>query len=363
MTAVSLFSGIGGLDLAAERAGFDVRLVCEIDARCRRVLARQFPTAMQHDDVKTLTGAAIRRACGGRPTIIFGGFPCQPFSVAGKRAGARDERHLWPEFARLICEAEPEWVVGENVRGILSVDDGRVFGAVLGDLADLGYRVGWGCWGADEAAGASHRRDRVFIVAYPDDGRQCAGGREPNARADRWNDPGRGSDHAVGDSERGVVRQDAAGRVEEQRAAAGGPGPELDDASLERCQWPGYSRRRRVGPENPGLDMGDAEGERLRRSRAFEPNAGHGRHSVAAAGYRYPPGPADRAGWSAVLAERPDLAPALSAQEEVELAVRPVVDGVSRRLALRMLGNAVVPDHAQPLFDEIARATLAEVGA
>src|SRR4029450_13011646 len=104
--------------------------------------------------------------------VICGGFPCQPHSLAGRRAGANDERDLWPHFARLIRELEPRWVVAENVPGLLSSDAGRFFGTVLGDLAACGYDAEWDCLPAS-AFGAPHRRDRVWIVAYP-----LCGGRE-----------------------------------------------------------------------------------------------------------------------------------------------------------------------------------------
>jgi len=101
----------------------------------------------------------------GRIDIISGGFPCQPHSVAGKRKGSSDERNLWPEFRKILDEIKPRWVVAENVPGIFSSDNGDFFGAVISDLASLGYSVGWCCYGAVDV-GALHRRDRVFIVAY-----------------------------------------------------------------------------------------------------------------------------------------------------------------------------------------------------
>ena len=99
-----------------------------------------------------------------------GGFPCQPHSLAGKRKASADERDLWGEFARIICEVRPKWVLGENVPGLLSSEDGRFFGRVLNDLAKVGYNVGWCMYGA-EWVGAPHKRDRVFIIAYANSNR------------------------------------------------------------------------------------------------------------------------------------------------------------------------------------------------
>nr|MDE5945561.1 DNA cytosine methyltransferase [Rikenella sp.] len=116
MTHASLFSGIGGFDLAAEWAGWTNLFNCEIDPFCRRVLKYHFPNAEQYTDIRGTNFAVWR----GRIDVLTGGFPCQPFSVAGKRLGTDDHRHLWPEMLRAIREIRPRWVVGENVRGILS---------------------------------------------------------------------------------------------------------------------------------------------------------------------------------------------------------------------------------------------------
>ena len=99
-------------------------------------------------------------------SIITGGFPCQPHSMAGKRKGSGDERNLWPEFYRVIRDLRPQWVLAENVRGLLSSDDGRFFGGILRDLAHIGYDAEWQMLSAS-AFGAPHERERIFIIAYP----------------------------------------------------------------------------------------------------------------------------------------------------------------------------------------------------
>jgi len=168
MTHLSLFSGIGGLDLAAEMAGFKTVGQVEIDDYRNRVLEYHWPNVPRWRDVKDVTAESFERRTGIKPgtlAVLSGGFPCQPFSFAGKRKGEADNRFLWPEMLRVICEIRPRWVVAENVRGILSIDAGRTFGRILSDLAQNGYRVGWLCYGAGDV-GAPHKRERVFIVAH-----------------------------------------------------------------------------------------------------------------------------------------------------------------------------------------------------
>ena len=161
MTHASLFSGIGGFDLAAEWMGWQNVFNCEIDPFCRKVLAYHFPNAKQYEDVKT-TDFTIHR---GHVDVLTGGFPCQPFSLAGKRKGANDDRYLWPEMLRAIREIQPRWVVGENVLGIVNWSNGMVFEQVQADLEAAGYEVQPFLIPAC-AVDAPHRRDRVWFVAH-----------------------------------------------------------------------------------------------------------------------------------------------------------------------------------------------------
>jgi len=164
MTHGSLFSGIGGFDLAAEWTGWENLFNCEWEEFPRKVLKHHFPNAKQYEDIKDFDATKYN----GRIDILSGGFPCQPFSVAGKRKGSEDERHLWPEMLRVIGECEPRWVVGENVRGLVSWSDGLVFETCCTDLEAFGYSVQSFVIPAC-AAGAPHRRDRVWIVAQNTD--------------------------------------------------------------------------------------------------------------------------------------------------------------------------------------------------
>ena len=161
MNHASLFSGIGGFDLAAEWNGWNNVFNCEWEEFPRKVLKHHFPNAKQYEDIKDFNATEYR----GRIDVLSGGFPCQPFSVAGQRKGTEDSRHLWPQMLRIIGECQPRWVVGENVRGLVSWSDGLVLEACYSDLENLGYSVQSFIIPACAAGNAPHRRDRVWIVA------------------------------------------------------------------------------------------------------------------------------------------------------------------------------------------------------
>lgn len=165
MTHGSLFSGIGGFDLAAEWAGWENMFHCEWNEFGKRVLNYYWPQAACYGDI-TKTDFTIWR---GRIDILTGGFPCQPYSAAGKRLGKEDERHLWPEMLRAIREIQPRWVVGENVRGLTNWNGGLVFDEVQADLETLGYQVTPFLLPAC-GVNAPHRRDRIWFVAHSNNG-------------------------------------------------------------------------------------------------------------------------------------------------------------------------------------------------
>lgn len=163
MTHASLFSGIGGFDLAAEWMGWANVFNCEWEEFPRRVLKHHFPNTEQYGDIKELDATTY----AGRIDILTGGFPCQPYSTAGKRKGKDDERHLWPEMLRVIRECTPRYVVGENVRGLIGWNGGMVYEEVCSDLEACGYAVQPFLLPAC-GVGAPHRRDRIWFVAYSD---------------------------------------------------------------------------------------------------------------------------------------------------------------------------------------------------
>lgn len=162
----SLFSGIGGFDLAAEWCGWENVFHCEWNPFGQKVLKHHFPKSISYNDI-TKTNFSIHR---GHIDIISGGFPCQPYSSAGKRLGKEDERHLFPEMLRAIREIQPEWVVGENVLGIVNWGGGLVFEEVQTDLEAEGYEVQAYILPAC-SQNAPHKRERTWFVAHSDTAR------------------------------------------------------------------------------------------------------------------------------------------------------------------------------------------------
>lgn len=243
LRVLDLFSGIGGISLGLERTGgFRTVAFCEIEPYCRAVLRRHWPDVPIFEDVRTLTGADVPGV-----DAIAGGFPCQDISIAGKGAGIDGQRSgLWAEYARLVREVRPGYVLVENVSALL----GRGLERVLGDLAAIGYDAEWHCIPAS-AVGAPHERDRVWIVAYPDSRQRV----EPfdAIRAGRDAAGRRGEDVADADGEREPQSQ---GAVCEVGRRAGDGGREVADAhrprreeqrrplavraelaAVERCGW------------------------------------------------------------------------------------------------------------------------------
>ena len=162
MRHLDLFSGIGGFALAVEEVwGADSEHVfCDNDPFSQRILAKHWPNAQIHGDIRTLKGTEL-----GHIDLITGGFPCQPFSSSGSRRGTEDDRHLWPEMLRVIRETRPTFVLGENVYGFTTWDEGVVLEGVCTDLEAEGYEVFPFIIPAC-SLNAPHKRDRVWIVAH-----------------------------------------------------------------------------------------------------------------------------------------------------------------------------------------------------
>jgi DNA (cytosine-5)-methyltransferase 1 len=194
MRMLSLFSGGGGIDKAAEWAGIETVAMCEIEPYCVEILKLRYPGVPIYGDVRELTAERLRNDGIGPIDIICGGFPCQPFSQAGQRRGTEDDRYLWPEMLRIIKEVRPTWFVGENVAGIVSMaepigdidlvhktvtrfPDSDVFtrvytqqeimllGNILKDIEEAGYEVQPFLIPASGVE-APHERYRTFLVAY-----------------------------------------------------------------------------------------------------------------------------------------------------------------------------------------------------
>ena len=280
MNVLDLFSGIGGFSLGLERAGMRTVAFCEIDPYCRRVLAKHWPTVPCYDDVRTLTAARLAAdgtiaalanansngrgdgATSGQPglptgqergdissgitqwqsiqrtterrgiDLICGGFPCQDISVAGKGAGIGGERSgLWTDYARIIGEVRPRFVIVENVAALL----GRGLARVLGDLAALGFDAEWHCIPAS-AVGAPHRRDRIWIIAYRDR-RRCEGERLAQ-HGEQQGPSGHIADGLRAPGRRNGALADADRRRCEQRDAGERQFPILEPSSLgQSSQW------------------------------------------------------------------------------------------------------------------------------
>lgn len=250
MNVGSLFTGIGGFDLGLERVGMRVVWQCESNEYRRKVLALRFPGVPCFDDVRAVGS--------GAPwvDVVCGGFPCQPISVAGKGLVQDDPRWLWPEFARVVGELRPRYVVVENVSALL----GRGMGDVLADLAALGYDAEWDCVPA-VAAGAPHIRDRLWLVAYPSglcgsvggEARYVAGApRASETDGGQWQRNGDAAD----DCRATLADADEAGRVERRRAepvraqlapAERGGEAVADPNSVGGQSWRSWSRQYRAG--------------------------------------------------------------------------------------------------------------------
>jgi DNA (cytosine-5)-methyltransferase 1 len=301
MNVLDLFSGIGGFSLGLERAGMRTVAFCECEPYARSVLAKHWPNVPCYPDVRELTAERLARD-GISVDVICGGFPCQDISVAGKGAGLAGERSgLWREYARLIGELRPRFVIVENVAALLS----RGLAEVLGDLASIGFDAEWHCIPAS-AVGAPHRRDRIWIVAYP----KCHELLEQSGRK-RW--PSRSD--SIFASEYGFVR----GVADTENTARDYPGGG-NEGNAEN-EWESCRR-----PESGSSPVADAECERTQVQAT-------GRLAAVAL-----------TKWNGWWTVEPD--------------VGRVANGIPSRVErLKCLGNAVVPQIPEIIGRAIMRAT------
>ena len=308
LTHLSLFSGIGGLDLAAEWAGFTTVGQCEFADYPTKVLEKHWPDVPRWRDVRTLTKESFYERTGLRTVdVLSGGFPCQPFSVAGKQKGKGDDRYLWPEMLRVIRELRPRCIVGENVPGILRIAAGQV----VKDLERAGYHVVVFNFEA-AAVGAWHRRSRVFFVGI----------------ADVADTDGRTMRHDC-DDERKTTRKEHASRgtgTDPERAMADA---DADGDGLRKGENAEHTADDRK-PEQHGFAIGS--------------KAVHNALCGGCAGIAW-------------RVQSPELADGRC--WAVEPDVGRVAHGIPARVdRLKCLGNAVVPQQAYPIFRALRETIL-----
>lgn len=394
----SLFSGIGGFDLAAEWMGWTNVFHCEFDPFCQNVLKYYYPNSKSYGDIKKTDFRAHR----GGIDILSGGFPCQPYSIAGKRQGTADERHLWPDMLRAILEIRPMWVVGENVRGIISWNDGLVFEQVQADLEAEGYQVQAYVLPA-AGINAPHRRERVWFIAYRDsDG--CNRGNSPNEfLADErgqhaFSDPKQGPGHGpftYTDSIRSRTRNgqatDDQGRkdtehlpernaIRHRDTPAGRTGATTDPAMLgcnDRCDnWQERSLQsdkgpaaqdqserqiRKCRPGSAGAAAADTGGTGLEGQTGERVSPGRGnraeRENKEPAGYGRVPGWQDFPQTEPTICRGNDGIPGkLDFDALFELypsTIMPLTFPKWRTESIKVLGNAIVPQLALQIFKAI----------
>ena len=305
MNHIDLFSGIGGFALAAHWAGFQTEVFCERDEFCQKVLHKHWPAAPIVDDIFRFDGT---RHAGA--TLLTGGFPCQPYSCAGKKMGNEDDRALWPEMRRVIAEAKPHWVVAENVYGFVEM----ALDGVLSDLENQGYEVGTLVIPAC-AVNAPHRRDRVWIIAHH--ARQSDGEhhREPGKRQ---------------------IQQSGIGHGENVVA-----NPKI------------------VGSESPWTEKPESQGtERSGGGRTFVANPDSQSQSRAAIARIK----CDRGRLESSICRVDDGLPGrMDGHFDEEPSIPRVATGIPDRAArLRALGNAIVPQIANQIISNIAKLETSE---
>jgi len=312
----SLFSGIGGFDLAAEWMGWDNIFHCEWMPFPRKVLNHYWPNSISYEDI-TKTDFTIHR---GTIDILTGGFPCQPYSSAGKRLGKEDERHLWPHMLRVISEVKPTYVVGENVRGLTNWNGGVVFEEVCVDLESQGYTVQPILLPAC-AVGAPHRRDRVWFVAYNaaySNSRRLEGTEEI-----RWN-----SINAEWESEFGItsntnlLRQHERECNNEEFTSEGGINA-LNDIA-ENVEYGAAAYPKNIGQEY-ALENGELERGRFRQSNK-------------------------RGFWNAF----PSQSPICGGDDGLPTELDGITFSKWRQESIKGYGNAIVPQVAYEIFKVIA---------
>ena len=335
----SLFSGIGGFDLAARWMGWNNIFHVERDPFCQKVLKHHFPESESFDDIKEFKATPFL----GRLSILSGGFPCQPFSSAGKRRGTSDNRHLWPEMLRVIRESHPRWVVGENVHGLLSWSEGLVFSRTVDDLEGEGYEV-FPVLLPASSVGAPHLRNRIWFCARNADWNTHGKEHGPHTRVQEGPD-------AQPDGMRSVADSDHAGNADGFGSLSG--------ANEEVRQWDHNAESGNTGEGHASHPHGE---DRQRRGSDFERKGEQGEqrgNGVPASASRFgqkqsPPFPEERP--SDFWADFPSFSPLCGTDDGLPT----ILDGITlpkwRRESLKAYGNAIVPQVAYQIFRAIVDA-------
>jgi DNA (cytosine-5)-methyltransferase 1 len=325
LTHFSLFSGIGGIDLAAEWAGFTTVGQVEWADYPTKVLEKHWPEVPRWRDIRELTYDKLVERTGIRTVnLISGGFPCQPFSVAGKQKGKDDNRYLWPEMLRVIREIKPTWVLGENVPGIIKIA-GKT---VCEDLEREGYAVAVFNFEA-AAVGAPHRRDRVFFVAHSEQSRTGDNDQEACNEARGACETGRKG-----------VRQ---GNRQACTGGAGTTGQDVADTNRNGTQRDKSENWQRCGVEQGSKNVANTSC----KLREWDRRTWNGRSE------------SPNSGWRAVESDVGGVASRLPCWLDGYWRVEPniprVATGVKNRVdRLKCLGNAVVPQQVYPILQAIA---------
>ena len=340
MKHLDLFSGIGGFALAAKWLGIETIQFVEIEPYAQKVLKKNFPGVPIHDDIKTFHANEFRGI-----EFLTGGYPCQPFSIAGKQRGTEDDRHLWPEMLRVIREARPHWIIAENVTGHirLGLDE------VLSDLESEAYSTR--CFIIPACAiNAPHRRDRVWIIAHansqsePDSPKHVRKGERMVGDTQHNGSPSPTLQRSTGEASdnnkegqiktgqsKGASQSGDCGSMEASTRAT--DVANTTRPQLEECEYVGRTSRPHVEPAGSGQDVANANSH---SAQGLESGTQSGRHQRPAglhSGARSVPGP----DWWAV---EPD--------------VGRVAHGIPRRVdRLRGLGNAIVPQVAYQILKSI----------
>ncbi len=339
MQVISLFSGIGGFELAAEWAGWTNIVSCEINPFCRQVLNHYWPNVYHHDGVKTLTYEKIKDKINPtKPVIIVGGFPCQPYSTAGKRLGKNDDRHLWPEMLRVIREVKPAWVVGENVFGLVNWSGGLVFEEVQADLEAEGYEVQPYVLPA-ASVGAPHRRDRVWFVAHTNHER--GGARLGQVQSSDGEIPERHDNAEFGNASDGFIA-DTDGSPTRTPATRRGIKTDWSRHNLQQSQW-------RTPPKLDnrlhGFSRIAADTENARQQTRFK-----GSGEKQSWGGSEPMGAEQWNGF-------PTQSPVCSRDDGLSSRLAGITVSKHRNESIKAYGNAIVPQVVYQIFKAINQFT------